>query len=187
MTGAPSSLRAVEFTPADQSRFADFDCGAEPWSEYVAHWIRGDEVLRSMERGTRVWLFGTELGELVGFGALGPTSWKWPPPGGPPLPVQIIPALGIDVRFQGKPADPAWRYSVQIMSHLIAEACAHARTSANDQAPGPKPLVLLVHRDNERARRFYEKIGFRLIENVVRRHDHLIMHLSLNDVEIEGE
>jgi ribosomal protein S18 acetylase RimI-like enzyme len=41
----------------------------------------------------------------------------------------------------------------------------------------PQWLVLMVHRDNARAIRFYEQCGFELIPDVVRRNDHLVMKL----------
>jgi len=60
---------------------------------------------------------------VVGFGALNETRWKrWPPPDGPRSRLLYIPQLGIDVHFHGKPEDPNWRFSNQIMEHLIYEA-----------------------------------------------------------------
>ena len=44
-------------------------------------------------------------------------------------------------------------------------------------------LVLLVHRDNQRAVRFYEKCGFELIPGVVRRNDHVVMKLWIGESE----
>ncbi|HTN75163.1 MAG TPA: N-acetyltransferase [Pirellulaceae bacterium] len=180
MTEHPHQLYAVPFTAADQARLAGFSCGDEPWSRHVAEWILGSDVLESMQRfGTRVWLFETESGAIVGFGSLGTTVWRWPPPDGTRTTIALIPMLGLDARYQGAPPDPTWRYSRQIMAHLIAEAQGIARDwpTANDQRPDW--LVLMVHRDNARAIRFYEQCGLEQIPGVLRRNDHLVMKLWL--------
>ena len=127
MSEHPHQLYAVEFTEADQPPRVGFSCGEELWSRHVAEWIRGSDVLDSMKRGTRVWLFETERGEVVGFGSIGTSQWQWPPPRGSRTTVVLIPMLGLDVRFRGVPPDPAWRYSRQLMAHLIAEGQRAAR------------------------------------------------------------
>ena len=71
MTDHPHQLYAVEFTEADQARLVGFSCGDEPWSKHVTEWIVGSDVLESMKRGTRVWLFETAQAEVVGFGSVG--------------------------------------------------------------------------------------------------------------------
>jgi ribosomal protein S18 acetylase RimI-like enzyme len=43
-------------------------------------------------------------------------------------------------------------------------------------------LVLLVHRDNRRAIKFYEKCGFELILDVVRHKDHFVMRLWIGAI-----
>lgn len=181
MTDHPHQLYAVDFTEADQVRLAGFSCGDAIWSRHVAEWIRGSDVLDSMKKGTRVWLFETGEGEIVGFGSIGTTRWRWPPPDGSYTTIVLIPMLGLDVRFQGQPPDPDWKYARQIMSHLIAEA--QQLVQAWPGAPEAKPqwFVLLVHRDNARAIRFYEKCGFELIPGVVRRNDHVVMKLWLGE------
>ena len=122
MMDHPHQLYAVEFTEADQARLAGFSCGDESWSRHVTEWIRGSEVLDSIKRwGTRVWLFEMEQGEVVGFGSVGTSVWQWQPPGGPKTTVVLIPMLGIDIRYQGYPPEPEWRYSRQIMAHLVFE------------------------------------------------------------------
>ena len=182
MTDHPHQLYAVEFAEADQAQLAGFSCGEEAWSKHVTEWICGSDVFDSMARGTRVWLFETGEGEIVGFGSVGPTRWKWPPPGGTPTNILLIPMLGIDARYQGQPPDPEWRYSRQIMGHLIAEGQRIAREWPGD---GERPgwMVLMVRRDNARAIRFYERCGFELIPGVVRRNDHVVMKLWVGDIE----
>jgi hypothetical protein len=101
MTDHPHQLYAIEFTEADQARLAGFSCRVEAWSPSAAEWIRGSDVLDSMKRGTRVWLFENVAGEIVGFGSVGPARWRWPPPDGAYAPILLIPVLGLDTRFQG--------------------------------------------------------------------------------------
>ncbi len=175
MTDHPHQLYAVLFTEAAQTRLGGFTCGDEPWSRHVTEWIRGSDVHHSMRRGTRVWLFETAGHEIVGFGSVGTSIWRWPPPDGASATIVLIPMLGIDARFRGQPSDPDWRYSCQIMKHLLSEGQCIAREWPGDRGPAPHWLVLMVHRDNVRAIRFYERCGFELIPGVVRRKDHLVM------------
>ena len=92
--------------------------------------------------------------------------------------------LGIEQRYRGVPADQEWRYSRQIMSHLIAEA---ERIVREWKEPGPRPqrLVLMVHRDNTRAIRAYERCGFEMIRNqagnLAERKAHLLMKLRIGE------
>lgn len=180
MTDHPHQLYSVEFTQADQRRLAGFSCGAERWSKHVTEWIQGSEVFASMNRGTRVWLFETARGEVVGFGSVGTSRWKWPPPRGEKMPIVLIPMLGIDTRFRGQPSDPHWRYARQIMSHLINEGQRVANEWQSNSEPKPQWVVLMVHECNLRAIQFYGKCGFELIPNVVRQH-HKIMKLWIGE------
>jgi GNAT superfamily N-acetyltransferase len=160
-----------------------FSCGEEHWSRHVGEWIRGSDVLDSIsDFGTRVWLFETKDGEIVGFGSVGWCRWRWPLPDGTYTKLVMIPMLGIDEQFRGKPEDPNWRYSLQIMSHLIYEARCLAREEAS-KGNNVGWLVLLVHRDNRRAIQFYEKCGFELIPGVVRRNDHVVMKLWIGEAD----
>ena len=85
--------------------------------------------------------------------------------------------LGIDARYRGQPPDPQWRYSRQMMSHLLAEAKLLSSQWTGDAKKRPEWLVLMVHQENKRAIRFYEQCGFELIPDVVRRENHLVMKL----------
>lgn len=134
-----------------------------------------------MQRGTQVWLFETAGGEIVGFGSVGTSIWQWPPPHGHRTSIVLIPMLGIDVRFQGQPVDPAWRYSRQLISHLISEGQRIVRDWPVDAELRPQWLVLLVHQDNARAIQFYEHCGFELIPDVVRRNNQRLMKLWVAD------
>lgn len=181
MTDHPNQLYAVEFTEADQARLVGFSCGDEPWSRHVTEWILGSDVLDSMKRGTRIWLFETEQGEKVGFASIGTSTWRWPPPDGAKTTVVLIPMFGIDVRYRGQPREPDWRYSRQIMAHLVSEGQRIASAWPGDPVARPQWLVLMVHRDNSRAIRFYEQCGFELIPGVVRRQNHLVMKLWVGE------
>jgi ribosomal protein S18 acetylase RimI-like enzyme len=182
MTDHPDQLYAVEFTEADQARLAGFSCGDEVWSKHVTEWILGSDVFDSMKRGTRVWLFETEQGNIVGFGSIGSSVWRWPPPDGTQTNILLIPMLGIDAHFQGQPADPEWRYSRQIMAHLLAEGQRIAREWPEHAGLRPQWLVLQVRADNARAIRFYERCGFELIPGVVRRNNHAVMKVWIGDI-----
>ncbi len=89
--------------------------------------------------------------------------------------------LGIADRFHGLPPDPEWRYSRQIMGHLIAEAQELSRLGREAQSGSPDWLVLMVHRENARAIRFYEQCGFELIPGVERRNNHIVMKLWIGE------
>ena len=182
MADHPNQLYAVEFTEADQARLAGFSCGGELWSKHVTEWILGSDVLDSMEEhGTRVWLFETGDSDIVGFGSVGTSVWRWPPPNGAKTNIVLIPMLGIDVRFQGKPSDPEWRYSRQIMEHLLAEGQRLAIEWPEGSGPRPEWIVLMVRRDNARALKFYENCGFELIPGVERRNNHGVMKVWIGD------
>ena len=89
--------------------------------------------------------------------------------------------LGIDLRFRGQPADSEWRYSRQIMSHLIAEAFQLLAGWPRESGAAPQWLVLQVHKDNKRAIHFYEQCGFELIPDVERIANHWVMKLYIGD------
>ena len=137
----PYQLYAVEFKEADQARLAGFSCGDEAWSRHVAEWIRGSDVLDSMKMGTKVWLFENAEGVIVGFGSVGRTTWRWPPPDGSPTTVMLIPMLGLGTRFHGQPPDPDWRFARQVMSHLINTATQHARSHKTPHLSLVRPLT----------------------------------------------
>jgi ribosomal protein S18 acetylase RimI-like enzyme len=89
--------------------------------------------------------------------------------------------LGIDKRYRGQPADTEWRYSRQVMSHLIAEAYQIVSDWSGDPGKAPQWLVLQVHKENVRAIRFYEQCGFELIPKVVRSPGHMVMKLYIGE------
>lgn len=157
----PYQLYADEFTEGDHAELIHFNCGDDPWSRAATEWMLGTEVRASIEKyGTRAWLYRNDKDVIVGFGSLGTTRRRWPPPNGGYCNLLIIPMLGIDYRFHGQPPDPHPRYSNQIVSHLRFEAIrlvACHRESGRATLP---LLTLYVHRDNLRAIRLYKKFGF---------------------------
>ena len=181
MATNPYQLHATPFTEADQARLVGFSCGDASWSRHVTEWILGSDVLDSMKRNTRVWLFENAENEIVGFGSLGTSRWSWPPPDGSKVTIALIPMLGIAERFHGQPPDSQWRYSRQIIGHLIAESQKLARVGREAEAREPEWLVLMVHRDNARAVRFYEQCGFEQIPGVERRNNHVVMKLWIGE------
>ncbi len=76
MTAHPHQLYAVPFTETDQARMVGFSCGDELWSRHVSEWILGSDVVDSMKKGTRVWLFETAAREIIGFGSIGTSKWN---------------------------------------------------------------------------------------------------------------
>ena len=142
MDESPYQLYADLLTEEDRSDLVQFDCGSGKWAEAATEWIQGSDVWESMKnRKTRVWLYRNEQNVLVGYGSLGFTRRKWPPPDGPHGNLQIIPMLGLDHHFHGKPPDRQWRYSHQIISHLRYEAIS---TLPQHMVSGRSTLPLLI-------------------------------------------
>lgn len=181
MTEHPDQLFANEFQEADQKRLETFSCGSEEWSRFVTEWIRGSDALESRRKGTRIWLFENQQQVVVGFGSIAVVKWRWPPPDGDKTNLVLIPMLGLDERFRGLPTDPRWRYSRQIMSHLIAQAIEMNRLWSGDAESRPQWLILKVRQENVRAIRFYERVGFELIPEPVYRFNHVAMKLWIGE------
>jgi hypothetical protein len=170
-------LYADLFTEADQPEMAGLHCGDEPFARAATAWITGPDVRDSIaNRETKVWVFRDDADTVIGFGSLGPCRWRWPPPDGGYTRLLIIPQLGIDARYRGQPPDPDWRFSNQIMSHLIFEAQEWAAEIRETQHAKRHVdlLVVQVHRDNHAARCLYEKFEFIATPNY-ERHAHIVM------------
>lgn len=130
-----------------QADVQGFACGDEIWAAKMAEWISGTKSLESMARGTEIWIFRNETREVVGFGAIGLTSWPWPGPGQPPEQVCIIPAMAVQTSFQKR------GYSRRILRFLIRRALNYLRFA----------LVLYVHPENSKAIALYESEGFAML------------------------
>lgn len=63
----------------------------------------------------------------------------------------VMPRLAARAQLRRQPCDANWRYSRQIMSHLLAEGERIAREWSGNVEEKPEWLVLMVHRDNARA------------------------------------
>jgi GNAT superfamily N-acetyltransferase len=148
----PDQLRFVVFTPDLLDAVRDFDYGEEPFQKELADWMRADAV-PALERGTKVWLYVNQVGEVVGYGSLGVTRWKYPDAASRKTELVIVPAVALRPVFWGKPEGPREeRYSWQIMGHLLDGALAW---------PGKLPAVgLFVHPDNKAAIKLYQHFGF---------------------------
>lgn len=181
-------LFADEFTAADQPFLAGLRCGDEPWAQAATEWITSSEVLDSIEKhGTKVWLYRNAEADdaIVGFSSLAATGWqKWPPPDGKRSRLLYVPQLGLDQKFRGHPPDPEWRYSNQILEHLIGEAKLLAQQIQQEKPPSKHVdlLTLKVHRENAAARKVYERYGFELLPGF-EDNEHLVMSLRLDTGE----
>ena len=181
-------LYADEFSAADQPYLAGLRCGDEAWSMAATEWISSSEVLDSIENfNTKVWIYrnSEEYGSIVGFSSLATTGWqKWPPPDGKRSRLLYIPQLGLDHRYRGFPPDPDWRYSNQIMEHLIGEAKKYALQIRVDKSPSKQVdlLTLKVHRHNIAAQKLYSRYSFELLDGFEDK-EHLMMFHKL---DLEG-
>jgi ribosomal protein S18 acetylase RimI-like enzyme len=147
-----------------------FDCSEvyppKFWEQEINEWIQmepeeGDGALYwlAQGRGTQIWLYANDNNEVIGYGSLCPSRWPDPSvieqaPKIKKIPISLIPAVGINRRFQGGPdgVEKGQKYSRKIMNHLVHEARKHL-----DRWPF---LGLYVHPQNEKAIRLYLTIGF---------------------------
>ncbi len=146
-------LTAVEFQPEMLADIGNFDCGSESYQSELAGWLQ-NEASAVIVKGTKVWLYFNQAGDIVGFGSLGPTNWRYPEPTSKRTAVVLIPAVAIRREFWGKPENVELeeRYSSQILRQLVDEAGAW---------PGNPPAVgLYVHPENQAAIKLYERFHF---------------------------
>lgn len=164
---------------------AGLQCGDEPWSQAAKEWITSSEVLDSIENHqTQVWVYrNSEADEsIVGFSSLAATGWqKWPPPDGNRSRLLYIPQLGLDKKFRGFPPSLEWRYSNQIMEHLIGQARLLAKLIQEEKPPSKHVdlLTLKVHRENLAAQKVYHRYGFDLLHGF-EDNAHLVMFHKLD-------
>src|SRR5262245_45145566 len=127
----PTILHKIPFKQELLPLVADFNCAAgdtpEFWEDEINQWIRLDPASKDgglywMTKGTEVWLYTDEHDEVIGYGSL--CASKWPDPAVvaqvpklPRVPISLIPAVGIDRRFQGGPqgAEASERYATKII------------------------------------------------------------------------
>lgn len=166
-------LFADEYSEADRADLVGFSCGETLHGRYCTQWILGSDVRVSIAKhGTKVWLFRNSVGRVVGYGSVGTVRWRWPLPDGTFTRLPYIPMLGLDHRFHGYPPNqPDWRYSHQIMEHLI-----DAAREINQGLKAPVDFVLLmVAADNNGAIRLYKHFDFRPVPGVTRGNGNLVM------------
>lgn len=152
---APPTLSKVAFT-ADSIRLPEvqtFTCGTAIYETEISNWIKlTDGALKEIAEGTQVWLYYYNE-DLVGYGSLCAARWKLPSEFASQLPINLIPAVGVQTAFHGKPEGPPQRrFASQIVNHLKFEAA-----SRTDRLP---LLGLFVHPQNDKAIRFYRREGF---------------------------
>jgi len=170
-------LKKIPFDAELLPLVSDFNCSEEEpaklWEEEINDWIRmepatEDGALFWMGKGTQVWLYVNEEDEVVGYGSLCESRWPDPAvvekvPKIKRVPISLIPAVGLDRRFQKKPdgAEREERYSTKILRHLIREARRHVNRQPF--------LGLYVHPQNEKAIRLYQREHF---ENFAQKYWH---------------
>ena len=85
----------------------------------------------------------------------------------------MIHAFGVVSEFhgmpKGTPETPSRTFASLMFSDLLLKATGYGRSLCG----------LLVHKDNTRAKRFYEREGFVLVEEVRGTHDRMLMELPL--------
>jgi len=168
-------LFADEWNEADQGDLVGFSCGDSTSGRLCTEWISGSGVLDSLKRKTKVWIYRNQTENVVGYSSVGFVKWHWPLPDGDYTTVLYIPMIGIDRRYHGQPPEKEWRYSHQIMNHLIS-SCHRMNGERKQELKQPVEwLTLKVLPDNAGAIRLYNQFGFELIENIEQKHGLRVM------------
>jgi ribosomal protein S18 acetylase RimI-like enzyme len=164
-------LVADEFTEADVGDLVGFSCGDSMSGRLCTEWISGSGVFDSLQRKTKVWLYRNQANNVVGYSSAGFVKWRWPLPDGTYTTLLYIPMVGIDRRYQGQPPDKQWRYSHQIMNHLIF-SCDQMNGQRNHPVEW---LTLKVLPENKSAVELYRKFDFQLIDDLKQDHGLRVM------------
>lgn len=157
MDGSSSSAKIdrVDFTRADLLRVQSFSCGDQPWEQYIDDYLKsaglGGAIAQAERFGNSAWLYFLD-GQLIGYGVLGMTRWRWPDPKDKTQ-YQHVVAFGVDKRFQGLPEGPReQRYSWRLFLDIMSEAQKKPSES--------RLLTLFVDERNQKAVRFYNAFLF---------------------------
>ena len=176
-------LYAVDFTESERDRLTAVSFGTDRYGELVTEWLLGSDVLDSMQRGTKVWLFETEDGQVAGIGSLGPCRRRWPPPHGDHKNLLLIPMFAVAQPFREDKRPHEARVSTRIFQHILAEAEELIASRKTDDRSSLLPrLLVYVHEANDRALRFWQRIGFQTIPNARHHGDHLILQLWAEEI-----
>lgn len=164
---APIKLIQVKFRECDIALVQDFQCGSLPYQAMQADWIKTKSA-GALQNKTKIWLYVTDDGhrQIVGYGSLGKAKWLLEPEPLTPREVTVpsIPNLAIQEHFWGKPdnVQKKDRFSYHIMRHLISEGKAYL-----ERSPVLHPLlVLIVHPDNQPAKKVYVNCGFAISDKI---------------------
>jgi ribosomal protein S18 acetylase RimI-like enzyme len=151
-----------DFTEADWDEVQDFRCGELYYQKEVSDWLKGtaepavESALNAIHHPThpsRVWLYRDQDENMVGFGALARSEWRWTRGKDPWIPVTVITWCAIHSDFQGDNYEPKhMRYSNQIMDDLIGEA--------SEDAERYPVLGLFVQEENVGAIKLYRRFKF---------------------------
>jgi ribosomal protein S18 acetylase RimI-like enzyme len=160
------ALAKYPFSRADWDEVQSFDCGSKDHQREVSDWLKGpegaDSALSAIHATppAHVYLYRLEdpddaavRGELVGFGALGQTRWRWTGKKDPFVPLTILIWFAVRNEFKRQPpGDPDGYYASQILDDLIAEALERQDTH---------PILgLCVRPENVGAIDLYRRKGF---------------------------
>jgi len=162
-------------TPDNLKLFVNFECGDEPWDVEVADWITGISedcaATDIRDRRCKVYLYRNNIGEPIGFAAVGKSNGEWPDGISPRLAVAIIPWMGIHKDFHGRPNGPdEIRYSDQIIADVVHKALGFGR----------RYLVLFVHPKNAAAIKVCARNGFAASNRKATGNQHVGMWLDLS-------
>ena len=176
-------LYAVDFTESERDRLTAVSFGTDRYGELVTEWLLGSDVLDSIQRGTKVWLFETEDGQVAGIGSLGPCRRRWPPPHGDHKNLLLIPMFAVAQPFREDKRPHEARVSTRIFQHILAEAEELIASRKTDDRSSLLPrLLVYVHEANDRALRFWQRIGFQTIPNARHHDDHVILQLWAEEI-----
>ena len=100
-----------------------FDCGQEPWESEITDWLKRlsgqDSAVGDAAAGNPVWLYVSDVGELVGVASVGFTEASYPKNSSKKRPAPCITWLGVDRRHRKK------GYGVAILNHVLAECLTY--------------------------------------------------------------
>jgi hypothetical protein len=139
----PDLLQPVAFAPELLDEVRDFDCGEEPYQKELAAWLLQDAI-PALARGTRVWLYANQMNEVVGYGSLGLTRWKYPGADSPRTGLIIIPAVAIRRAFWGKPEGARSRLFGPERCQWSRGQLADIRIGCIKDSEGPDTPELLI-------------------------------------------